>query len=100
MIAQCENEYPHVCPLHGQGSVPGHGGVFQEIFPYPMTLRLSVVNRRTRDGPISLNDTTQPVATEGRSPTMDREWLLQASGLGDDEVKTKLTGLTRMRKCL
>ena len=28
-----ERMHPTVCPLHGLGSIPGRGGVFQEILP-------------------------------------------------------------------
>jgi len=73
MIAQWEKNVSH-CPLHGSGSIPGHGRVFQGISLADHTLP-------TRPQPAlqkmaqSHNSTTQPVdiEEEGQSPTMDRQ---------------------------
>jgi len=36
------------CLPHGQGSIPSHGGVFQGIFPWLITLCQSVLSQRDR----------------------------------------------------
>ena len=37
-----------VYPSRGLGSTPGNGGVFQEIFPWPITLYQPVLTQRGR----------------------------------------------------
>jgi len=51
MIAQWENEcimYLTVCPPRAPGSIPSHGGGFQGIFPWLITLCQPVLNQRGR----------------------------------------------------
>jgi len=38
----------HVCLLRGPGSIPGHGRVFQGIFPWLITLCQPVLSQRGR----------------------------------------------------
>ena len=40
-----------VCPPCGPGSIPGHGGVFQGIFPWLITLCQPVLSQRDRKWP-------------------------------------------------
>ena len=68
-----------VRPPCGPGLIPTHGGVFQEIFPWLITLchpLLSQYGREWLNLP-SINGTTQPASSEeeGRISTMDRQWL-------------------------
>jgi len=44
--------YRTVCPLHGPGSIPGNGRVFQGIFPWLITLCQPVLNQRGKNGSI------------------------------------------------
>ena len=46
LIAQWENE-SH-CPPRGLGSIPSHGGIFQGIFPWLITLCQPIMGRRGR----------------------------------------------------
>jgi len=70
--------YLTACPLHVSGSIPGHGGIFQGIFPladYTLPTRPEPAWQKMAESPH--NSTTQPVdiKEEGGSSTMDRQWL-------------------------
>jgi len=70
--------YFTVCALRGPGLIPDHGGVFQGIFPWLITLCQPVLSQRGRKMTQSpLNGATQAmeIEEEGPSPTMDRQWL-------------------------
>jgi len=66
MTAQWENEciYLTVCPPRGPGSIPGHDGVFQGIFPWLITLCQPVLSQRGKKWLTPLNATTQLVEIE------------------------------------
>jgi len=80
-----------VCPPRRPGSIPSHGGVFQGIFPWLITLcnPISPQWHHTTPNPkpqtptqSPLNGTTQllDMEREGRSSTMDRRWLKRKGG--------------------
>jgi len=63
------NDRISLCPPPGPGSIPGHGEVFQGIFPCPIKICQSVLSQhgRTRLN-IPLNGTTPPMTIEEEGP--------------------------------
>jgi len=68
----------HFCLPHDPGSIPSHGGVFQEIFPCLITLSQPVLSQRGRKWLNLLSMASHNLWTlkkGGPLPAKNRQWV-------------------------